>query len=176
MTTVVLGERPAELDQWLDRRRSLGQDRYDEVWEGELHVVPGPSIEHAQVDGDLFFALRSRAQFVRLAASTAFNLGEPGNYRVPDGGLHRTRASGVYVATAAAVVEVLSLNDETFAKFGFYADHGVEEVFVADPAGGSVRIWQLRSGGAGAPSYEETGRSELLDVDAATLTDEVTWP
>jgi len=46
MRTVVVGERPRELAEWIERRRSLGQDLFDEVWDEEYHVVPGPSAEH----------------------------------------------------------------------------------------------------------------------------------
>ncbi len=34
MTTVVLGERPPELEAYLDRRRVLGLDGHDEMWDG----------------------------------------------------------------------------------------------------------------------------------------------
>ncbi|MDQ3680552.1 MAG: Uma2 family endonuclease [Actinomycetota bacterium] len=37
--------------------------------------------------------------------------------------------------------EIISPDDETYEKFGFYADHGVEEIIVADPAARSVTIW-----------------------------------
>jgi len=69
------------------------------------------------------------------------------------------------------VVEVLSPDDETFAKLGFYAARGVQELVVADPQERSVRLWQLRDG-----ALVDTGRSDLLDVEAATVVDEVRWP
>jgi len=43
MTTLVLGSPPPELEALLERRRSAGVDRLDEVWQGVLHVVPGPA-------------------------------------------------------------------------------------------------------------------------------------
>lgn len=177
VATVVLGERPAELETWLARRRQLGQDRYDEVWEGDYHVAPGPSAEHAIVDSQLVRLLWPRAEQAGLVISTAFNLGQPDDYRVPDGGVHRAPPSGVFVATAAMVVEVVSPGDETLAKLGFYAGRAVEEVLVADPHLHSVRIWQLRAEPPGqAPHYEETGRSDLLSVTAARLAVELSWP
>src|SRR4051794_826348 len=39
MRTVLVGSPPAEVEAWLERRRQLGLDRFDEVWEGESHVV-----------------------------------------------------------------------------------------------------------------------------------------
>src|SRR5664280_2629522 len=120
MATVVFGPRPPELETWLGRRRELGQDRCDEVWEGDYHVVPGPSAEHAFVDSQLAHLLWPRAEQAGLSVTTAFNLGEPDDYRVPDGGVHRNRPSGVFVATTAMVVEVVSPGDETLAKLTFY--------------------------------------------------------
>ena len=111
----------------------------------------------------------------QLERATAFNLGEPDDYRVPDGGLHRARPGGVFVPTAAAVIEVLSPGDETFAKFASYAAHGVEEVFVADPAQRTVRVWR-RAAGAVTPGYEESDRNDLLGVTAAWLTGAVERP
>src|SRR5674536_348185 len=89
MATVVFGPRPPELETWLGRRRELGQDRYDEVWEGDHHVVPGPSAEDAFVDSQQARLLWPRAEQAGLSVTTAFNLGEPDDYRVPDGGVHR---------------------------------------------------------------------------------------
>lgn len=53
MTTVVLGTPPPELEALLERRRRAGVDRLDEVWQGVLHVVPGPSLEHARISTQL---------------------------------------------------------------------------------------------------------------------------
>ena len=47
MTTLVLGPRPPELKALLERRRQAGVDRLDEVWQGVLHMVPAPGLEHA---------------------------------------------------------------------------------------------------------------------------------
>ena len=180
MATVVFGPRPPELETWLGRRRELGQDRCDEVWEGDYHVVPGPSAEHAFVDSQLARLLWPRAEQAGLSVTTAFNLGEPDDYRVPDGGVHRNRPSGIFVATAAMVVEVVSPGcpgDETLAKLTFYAGRGVDEVLIADPALRTVRGWQLQPGLLGQKSrYEETGHSDLLEVTGAELAAELRWP
>ena len=177
MATVVLGERPPELETWLIRRRELGQDRYDEVWDGDYHVAPGPSAEHAVVDSQLARLLWPLVERGGLLLTTAFNLGEPDDYRVPDGGVHRGRPEGVFVATAAMVVEVVSPGDETLGKLAFYASRGVEEVVVADPTLRSIRVWQLRPGSPRREAYyEETDRSDLLAVTGTGLAAELAWP
>ncbi|CAN5317877.1 hypothetical protein BH20ACT3_BH20ACT3_03080 [soil metagenome] len=33
----------------LAERRVLGHDRFDEMWEGELHMVPPPTEEHQRI-------------------------------------------------------------------------------------------------------------------------------
>ena len=43
MKTVVLGDPPPALASLIAERQRLGLDRRDEIWEGDYHVVPGPS-------------------------------------------------------------------------------------------------------------------------------------
>lgn len=171
MRTVVVGERPRELQELIERRRALGQDLFDEVWNGDYHMSPGPAAPHGRVEDEVAAVLRPRARQAGLVGTGPFNLGQQGDYRVPDRGFHRVAPTGIDVATAAIVVEVLSCGDETFDKFDFYAEHGVDEIIVADPQRRVVRIWPLRDGG-----YVETGRSDLLDVRAEDLDVEIDWP
>ena len=98
MATLVLGSPPPELEALLERRRRAGAGRLDEVWQGFLHVVPGPSFEHALVSQQLAELLGPPARAAGLlAAISEFNIGESEHdLRVPDGGLHRPlRRSGL---------------------------------------------------------------------------------
>jgi Uma2 family endonuclease len=169
--TVVLGEPPPEITAFLARRRALGQDRFDEVWEGDYHVVPGPHPWHGYVDKALGSLLDPLAVTAGLVATGQFNLGEKDDFRVPDGGYHRTLPSDMFVPTAAIVVEIVSPGDETWEKFDFYARRGVDEIVVADPRAREVRWFRL----AGT-AYEETGASALLGVTAADLVARIDWP
>jgi Uma2 family endonuclease len=84
---------------------------------------------------------------------------------------------GVWVPSAAIVVEVVSPDDETYAKFDFYAACGVKEVIVADPARRTVRCFrQVAAPGPASTPLMESERSNLLGVDAAHLAAEVDWP
>ena len=168
---VITGELPAPVLAWREERSRLGLDRFDEVWEGVLHMVPGPSGGHADVDASVIFAITPLARAAGLRVRTTTNIGSADDYRIPDAMLVRTRGTGTYTDTAALVVEVLSPGDETFAKFGFYAARGVDEVLVVDPVTHRVRWWQLRDG-----AYAETGRSELLGTTADEIAGEVDWP
>lgn len=169
--TVVLGDRPPELQELIERRRRQGQDIFDEMWDGEYHVVPGPSAEHARVYDELMALLRPLARRAGLVTTGPFNVGGPDNFRVPDGGLHSGNPTGVFVPTAAAVVEVLSPGDETYEKFPFFANQGVKEIIVADPQHRAVRIWRLEGG-----CYDDVGRSEVLGVSADGLALDLDWP
>ena len=171
MTMVIAGELPPEIAAWREERRRLGQDRYDEVWEGVYHLAPGPTGPHGYVDSEVAGALRPLARRAGLHHVTATDLGSADDFRVPDGMVLRTRPTGTCTGTAAVVVEVLSPGDETFAKFAFHAGRGVDEVLVADPEGRSVRLWQRRDGGCA-----ETGRSDLLGVTGEELAAQVDWP
>jgi Uma2 family endonuclease len=77
----------------------------------------------------------------------------------------------VYLETAAMAVEIVSPDDETYEKFGFYAEHHVDELLVVEPDDHRVRIFVLAADG-----YDETGRSTLLGVDATILEQALTWP
>ena len=171
MRTVVLGEPPAPLRSWLDQRRALGLDRYDEVWEGEYHVAPDAHGRHGDVQGQLFILLDPRARAAGLWGSGPRNLGGPNDFRVPDASYARERSNEVWNPTAAIVVEILSPGDESYAKLGFYHRLGVEEILIVDPLRHAVE-WYRR----GQEGFERSGASTLLGVTEADLIAQIDWP
>ncbi len=174
MATVVLDPYAYELDALKERRRVSGLDRLDEVWEGVLHMVPAPSFEHASIAQQLAVALNGRARAAGLVpAMHEFNLGDSiDDFRVPDGGLHRPGAGGVWLHTAALVVEIVSPGDETWLKLPFYAAHEVDEVLIVDPAERAVHWLGLADGG----EYRPIERSGVIDLGAAELAEHIDWP
>lgn len=171
MRTVLLGQPPAEMAQWLERRRALGQDVYDEVWEGEYHVVPGPHGRHGRMDDQLARLLGPRADAAGLYGSGILNIGGPENYRVPDRAYLRTSETALWNSTAAIVVEIVSPNDETRHKLDFYFDAGIDEFLIIDPEAHSVE-WFVR----GDHGFVAAAGSRLLDLPAAVLAADLTWP
>ena len=116
-------------------------------------------------------SIRAGVSAAGLIGTDPFTLGEPDDYRVPDRGYHRSLPQSTWVPTAAVVVEIVSPDDETYDKFGFYAAHGVDELSVADPFAGTVTCWTLDG-----TAYRQTDRSELLAVTATELETTVAWP
>lgn len=171
MKTVVLGERPAEIESFLARRRALGQDLYDELWEGVYHVAPASHAWHGYLDNVLAELLGPYARRAGLVGTGPFNLGGPDDYRVPDRGYHNGLPSGVWLPSAAIVVEIVSPDDETWAKFDFYARHQVDEICTAEAAGSRLRWFNLVGN-----AYDETGTSPLLDISADDIAARIDWP
>lgn len=173
MATLVLGSPPPELEALLERRKRSGIDRLDEVWGGVLHMVPAPSWEHAQIAHQLAVLLDGPARAAGLVPGMhEFNLGESkDDFRVPDGGLLRPGAAGVWHATAALVVEILSPGDEGWQKLPFYAAHDVDEVLILDPIERSVAWLGLRDG-----EYHLVQRSGLIDLGPLEIAERLDWP
>lgn len=73
--------------------------------------------------------------------------------------------------TAAIVVEIVSPDDETYAKLPFYVAHGVDEAVVIEPDERRVGILVLEG-----DQYSQAHRSAHLAVDAAQLERAISWP
>lgn len=170
MTTLQVGDEPT-VNAWLQQRRAMGVDGRDEIWEGVYRVAPYEHSRNSFLMSELLVQLSPRARRAGLHGTGPFNLGEPGDFRIPDAGFHRTREWQLYLPTAALVVEVLSPGDGTWEKLPFYAAHGVDEVWIVDPVARTLAIRTLVDGG-----YVETVRSELLRLPAATVMAELDWP
>jgi Uma2 family endonuclease len=171
MRTVLLGQPPTEVKAWLERRRALGQDLFDEVWEGDYHVAPAAHGRHGRIDDQLARILGPRADAGGLYGSGPLNIGRPDDYRVPDRAYLRTASVDMYQPTAAIIVEIVSPGDETRRKFGFYYDAGVEELLIVDPEAQTVE-WFSRGG----DGFVAADASRLLGLSAAALVAELTWP
>jgi Uma2 family endonuclease len=170
--TLVRDPQPAEFQAMLERRRRLGQDALDEVWKGVYHMNPAPHRRRAYMVQQVAEILGPLARAAGLVPMMSiFNLGERDDYRVPDGGVFRPGPDAVYVATAALVVEVVSPDDETWEKLGFYAAHGVEELLIVDPQEKTVSWMGLESG-----DYKRLKRSRLIELGGAELAERIDWP
>ena len=157
----------------LDERRSKGLDKSDEMWEGELHMVPPPSGSHQEVGAELFLILgplaKARGLLPRYDPTGVFRPGVDNDWRVPDQvyALPEVASKRGIEGAASLVVEILSPNDESYAKLGWYASVGVGEVLVIDPTTRRVELFANR-GGQMAP-VEPPLVVEALGVRAETV-------
>lgn len=171
MTAVLLRDPPEVLREWLARRRALGQDGYDEVWDGVYHVVPMAHGRQGRMQDELAFALRDAARTAGLIGSGPVNIGLPDDFRVPDRVYLRTRETALWNPTAAIAIEILSDRDESRRKVGFYFAHGVEELLLVDPQERTVE-WYLR----GPHGFVAADGSALLGVTTEDLLAAIDWP
>lgn len=171
--TVVRDPQPAEFDALLERRRRLGHDRWDEERDGVYYMNPAPTYEHQRLSQQLAELLGPLARAAGLEAVVGgVNLGEQGNYVIPDASLHRPGAGGTYVPTAALAIEIVSPGDDTWDKLAFYATRGVDELAIVDPR--ERRVTWLALGGDA--QYREVVRSSLIELGSAVLAERLDWP
>lgn len=166
----VLLEVPESL---LAERRRSGADRWDEMWEGVLHMPPQPSRWHQGFGASLLMTLGPIAKAAGLEAyyETALYRTEK-DYRVPDLTFARPSPGAKRIESGAElVVEILSPDDESYEKLTFYADMSVHEVLVVDPETRAFELFTLRAKQYVLLSPDEKGivRSQVLPVAFATV-------
>lgn len=167
----VLLEVPESL---LAERRARGVDRWDEMWEGVLHLVPQPSSWHQGFGAKLLLALGpgAEARGLEVYYETALYRTND-DYRVPDLAfvLPSQRTKRGLEGGAELLVEILSPNDESLEKLPFYLTLGVREVLVANPDTRAFELYALRGKQYVIVSPDERGvvRSQVLGVAFSTL-------
>lgn len=169
----------------LDQRHRNGLDMLDEMWEGELHMVPPPSGTHQDIVGELFALIRAECRRrgigrVRVEAGLHDAARFHDSYRTPD----LVFVSNVNVAafedrgvvgTADVVIEVRSPGDETYEKFGFYAARNVREIVVIDRDTRHPEVYRLAGKTYFAVAADRDGwvTSDLLGIRFRALGDPV---
>jgi len=148
----VMASVPESLLEW---RKRTGADRYDEMWEGVLHMPPAPTIDHEDLQWALETYLRLRWAKARRARVARMNLSPPGgwphDYRVPDlilWGIDKTKMNRRthFEGPPDVVVEIRSSDDESYEKLRFYARLGIVEIWVIDCETKAPEIYLLRGG------------------------------
>lgn len=137
---------------WLEDRRRKGLDRFDEVWDGVLHVVPFPTADHQRIERELERVLIPIARSFGLEVFHNFGIyssrDSDMDYRGPDVMVvdpANVSRRGVE-ARAELVVEILSPNDESREKMPFYAKCGIPELWILDPTTREIEVFVLQEG------------------------------
>lgn len=171
MPTLVFDPPPAELQTVLVRRHQLDQDRRDEVWEGVLHMIPPPSVEHERLAARLVRVIGPLADTAGLETTLTIAIGaDEHDYRVPDLVLLRPGYAAQWNQTAALVIEIVSPGDKTWDKLGFYAEHRVDELLIIDPAARKIEWLTLTES-----TYQAIKRSAVIHFGAGQLTERLGW-
>jgi Uma2 family endonuclease len=133
----VMASVPTEI---LELRKRTGADRWDEMWQGVLHICPAIPLEHQDFEWEFETYLRLRWATAR-GARVYHNInvsppgGWPDDYRIPDLSILTAECKAVNCGEYLegppdVVIEIESPKDETREKLGFYAALGVPEVWI----------------------------------------------
>jgi Uma2 family endonuclease len=128
---------------WLDERKRSGAHRFDEFWNGVLHVPPPRTNGQQVLLGDLLIYLDEQwARPHRCKAHHGVNITTPRdeanwlhNFRIADIVLltpdqFHIDKNDYMVGAPLVVIDIASPGDETYDKFPFYAGLGVPEIWV----------------------------------------------
>jgi Uma2 family endonuclease len=158
-------------------RKRTGADRWDEMWEGVLHMPPAPNLRHQDLEYLVECYLRrwcapATGARVYHNVNVAAVGGWPDDYRVPDLVLlspeSRATAQGEYVeGPPDVVIEIRSPGDETLEKLAFYARLGVPEVWVLDRDSKVPTLYALSAEAYETKAPDEHGwlRSEAAGIE-----------
>jgi Uma2 family endonuclease len=158
------------------RRRKLGLDRCDEMWERVLHMPPAPNHEHQRIQSEINVfldpLLKPKKRGVIVPGVNVFNDASPAeDDRIPDFSFvakgHEAVISedGIH-GGPDAVVEIRSPGDETYQKLEFYAKLGAREVIAFDRDTKRPEVFRLAGDRFLAVSADREGwvTSEVLGV------------
>jgi Uma2 family endonuclease len=154
-----------DLERLLRRRRAMGGDRYDEVWDGVYVLSPEADNQHQKLSGRLFKALDTALEGDdRFDVYPAINITDwpekwRRNFRIPDvavflsGNAARDRETH-WLGGPDFAAEVVSKGDRSRKKFNFYHKVGVRELLLVDR-----HPWQLELYARGESGFDLVGRS-----------------
>jgi hypothetical protein len=178
---VVFLEPPQEVADLLDRRRRWGAGRWDEMWNGVLHVVPMPSGAMQRFSTEFLATVAPLAKARGLRPYYTLGLFRTDDdYRVPRQSYCRPDQVQERGAEGAELVlEIRFDGDETYEKIDFYSERGVREMLVAHPKEGRIELFRAVGGRLirMQPGPDGEHSSEVLGITLRTVDGklEITW-
>lgn len=176
----VLIRDPEMCDRLRSERQSTGLDRWDEVWEGVYVMAPLPNDEHQAIQANLTGILLAVVGWsgkagVRAGVNVSDRVdGWQHNYRCPDVAVFMkgTKAQNMdtfWFGGPDFAVEIVSPEDSSRDKLGFYASVGVRELLVIDRAPWQLELYRLAAGkllpaGTSVATSPEMLRSEVVPL------------
>ncbi len=143
---------PYAAERLKEERRKSGADRWDEVWEGDLHMSPPPEGEHSRVELELAAFVIPLIKERDLGRILRLGVRKPGsgekNYRIPEfvfvskARLHLVEGCWLNGGPDVAF-EIRSPGDETYDKLDFYGEVGTGELVIVDRDTKRVELLRL---------------------------------
>jgi Uma2 family endonuclease len=159
----------------LDERRRTGADRWDEMWDGVLHMTPSPSREHQDFQDELRSWIRTHwarpfGNRVHRELNLCLPGGWPNDFRIPDLLLldpprFHIDKDTYFDGAPLVVIEIHSPGDETYEKFDFYAELGVPEVWIIHRDTRKPQLFALKDAGYDPVPANEEGWLISLATD-----------
>jgi len=132
-------------------RERTGADRFDEMWEGVLHMTPSPSFRHqSHASRILSFFVETwcsrsgGAAVMQISVSTQDRWDQ--DYRIPDVSVMlplRVPQGEAMFVRPNVVFEIRSPGDETYEKLPFYAAVGVEAIVIVERDTKAAQVFAL---------------------------------
>ena len=159
------------------RRRRLGHDHWDEVWDGVYIMSPAANIEHFGMSNDLATVLTIAVKWAGLGeVLPGVNVSDrkedwKKNFRVPDvtvflNGNPAEDCETHWFGGPDLAIEVVSPRDRSRKKIPFYEKVGTRELLIVDRKPWKLTLLRLTNG-----KLLELGQSTL--VDSKVLVSEV---
>lgn len=158
---------PVASDYFLENRRRLGHDRWDEMWNGVLHMPPSPNIRHQDFEWQLEAWLRWNwasplGNRVYHQVNVASIGGWPKDYRIPDVVLLLPECFDIDRDThlegpPTVAVEIHSPGDEAYEKLDFYAELGVPECWIIHRDTRHIDLFRLTAGEYSLATADQAG-------------------
>lgn len=168
---------PDQFKRLLRRRRAIGADFLDEVWNGVYVMSPEADNQHQKLAGNFVTALNNALGDIEgISVNPTINVSDREvdwrkNYRVPDasvflsGNPAEDRGSHWFGGPDFAV-EIISRNDRSRRKFAFYAKVGVRELLLVDRYPWALELYRRQG-----QHWDHVGTSDL--AQSALLTSAV---
>jgi Uma2 family endonuclease len=160
--------------------RAAGLDRWDEVWDGVYVMPPFPNDEHQAIQAELVAILQSLIGWkgqgkVRAGVNVSDRIDDwTHNYRCPDvavflNGSDAQNHNTFWFGGPDFAVEIVSPDDSSRDKLGFYASVGVRELLIIDRAPWRLELYRLASGrmvevGHSVPTLADALVSEIVPL------------
>jgi Uma2 family endonuclease len=155
MATVIVDQHLAQ--SLIAERKRLGQDRYDEVWEGVYRMAPAPNTIHARIVSHLSAFFQNSVDAKGLGqALIGINVsdrvkGWDKNYRIPDLSVILNGGKAVdhdtfWLGGPDFVVEVCSPDEDPHEKLEFYEAVGVRELLIVNRDPWKLELFRLADG------------------------------